>query len=170
MGIHVNDLKAFAGDFARGYLFNIYFTDAPVEITGGESLTRYLVRSSTIPESTIDPIEVPWQGQMYKIASTHVYAEWEITFNLDQGAWLRKRFDEWSELIHNSGTNLHGLPSNYFGTVKAELLSGVTGLPTMTYTINNAWPSNVGAIDLAQDNKDIVQFPVTFTYTWHETE
>ncbi|MFW5848021.1 MAG: hypothetical protein ACOCVF_03815 [bacterium] len=69
------DLKSATGDYARAYLFKIYFTDAPVNITGGETLTSYLVRTSSLPESTITPIEVPYQGQMQKIASTQEFSE-----------------------------------------------------------------------------------------------
>lgn len=58
-GIHVNDLKSNTGAFARGYMFNAYFDSAPVAVTGGENQVAYLVRSTSLPESTIDPITVP---------------------------------------------------------------------------------------------------------------
>lgn len=56
---HVNALKSNLGAYARAYLFNVYFTAAPVDVVGGENIAVYLARSTTLPESTIDPIEVP---------------------------------------------------------------------------------------------------------------
>lgn len=173
MGMRIMDLKSATGDYARAYLFKIYFTDAPVDITGGETLTSYLVRTSSLPTSTIEAIEVPYQGQMQKIASTQSFEEWEVTFNLDYAAELRKSFVEWMNLIHDPVTNVHTIPRQYYGTIKAELLYGISGQakePSMTYTINDAWPSSIGALDLSHEDKAIAQFSVTFTYNWHEVE
>lgn len=74
MGIHINDLKSNVEGYARGYLFNVFFEDAPISaLNGGESQTAYLVRSSTTPTGTIEEIQIPWQGQMQKIGSTHTF-------------------------------------------------------------------------------------------------
>jgi len=173
MGIRIMDVKSATGDYARAYLFRVYFTSAPVGITGGETMTSYLVRATSLPESTIEAIEVPYQGQVQKIASTQTFAEWSVTFNLDYAGELRKSFLEWQRMIHDPVTNIHTIPRQYYGTVKAELLYGITGsieTPSTVYTINDAWPSSVGALDLAQDNKEVAQFDVTFTYNWHEVE
>lgn len=163
-GFHVNDLKSNLGAFARGYLFNIFFISAPVAVT--EEKISYLVRASSVPESTIDPIEVPWQGQMYKIGSTHTFSEWECTFNVDREASILTQMHEWSRLIHDPATNLQGVPSDYFGEIQIEQLD-VQNNVISTFQLHQCWPSTVGAIDLAHDNKDIAQLSCTFTYNWH---
>ena len=168
-GFHVNDLKSNTGAFARAYLFNVYFEGAPVEINGGENQVAYLVRSTSLPESTIDPIEVPWQGQTYKIGSTHTFSEWECTFHTDRGANIRKQMLNWMHKIHDPSDNTQGNPEDYFAKVKLELLD-TSSEPVMTYTLHQAWPSTVAAIDLAHDSKDVAQFSVTFNYNWHTTE
>lgn len=169
MGMRIQDLKSATGDYARAYLFQIYFTSAPVPITGGETLASYLVRTSSLPESTIEAIEVPYQGQVQKIASTHTFAEWSVTFNLDIAAELRRNFERWQRFIHDPVTNAHNIPRAYYGTVKAELL-GNQGQVAMSYTLNDVWPSAIGALELGQDSKDVAQFDVTFTYNWHESD
>lgn len=166
---HIQDLKSKTGTFARGYLFNIYFDSAPVDITGGENIASYLVRSSSLPESSIDPIEVPWQGQTYKIGSTHTFSDWSCTFNIDRTAEINKKLLEWQRRVHDPATNIQGIPRDYFGTIKLELLD-VVGSIMLTYTLHLVWPSSVGAVDLAQDNKDIAQFDCTFNYNWHTTQ
>lgn len=166
-GFHVNDLKSNIESLARGYLFNVYFTSAPVPVDGGENQTAYLVRSSNLPESTIDPIEVPWQGQMYKIGSTHTFNEWTCTFNVDANANIIDNFQEWMRLIHDPTTNIQGDPNTYMGEVVAELLN-VSGDPISQYFLRLCWPSSVGAVELAHDNKDVAQLEVTFQYQYHE--
>jgi hypothetical protein len=48
-------------------------------------------------------------------------------------------------------------------------LLDVKGDPQMIYQLKQAWPSAVGALDLAQDSKEVSQFSVTFTYNWFTT-
>lgn len=169
MGIHINDLKSVTGDFARAYLFNAYISSAPVNVTGGETLTSYLVESTSLPTATLGDIDVPWQGQTYKIASTHEFEEWTCTYKVDVLSQVRKSFEEWMKLIHDPSTNIHGIPNAYFGEVKVELLSG-QGIPVMTYTLHQAYPKSVGATELGQETKEVATFEVTFRYTWHESE
>lgn len=173
-GIRIVDLKSATGDYARAYLFNVWFTRAPVDITWStDKMTTYLVRSSSLPEETIEALEIPYQGQIQKIGTTHTYSEWTVTFNVDINASVRKKFVQWQRMIHDPVTNAHNIPSNYYGAAKVSLLSGITGqaeVPVITYTLNDIWPSSIGALEVAQDNKEVAQFEVTFTYNWHEVE
>jgi len=165
-GWHIDNLKSNIGSYARGYLFNMIFTSTPVDLAGGENKSTYLVRSTTMPDKTIEVIEVPWQGQMQKIASTNTFAEWEVTFNVDGDGFIKKQIDAWSKKVHDPSTNNHGIPSDYYGIAQVELLN-TQGNPIVTYEIRDMWPSTVGALDLAQDTKDVSQLTVTFTYNYH---
>ena len=166
-GFHVSSLKGKVESYARPYLFNIYLDSAPVALAGGENQAAYLVRSGSLPTGTIEPIEVPWQGQTYKIGGTHTFDTWSCTFNVDMAANIRRQFVLWQEAIHNPNSNIQGLPSAYQGSVRIELLS-VNAVPVMTYILNQAWPSEVGEISLDySENSDVAQFDVTFTYNWH---
>jgi hypothetical protein len=166
-GFSVNALKSNISSLARGYLFNCVFNFAPVPIMGGENKTAYLVRSTSLPESVIEPLVIPWQGMEAKYAQTHTYAEWECAFNVDGDADIIKNMQLWSRLIHDPATNLHGSPSLYQGEVMLELLNG-SGNAIVTYMLHDVWPSTVGSIDLAQDNKDVAQLSVTFTYHYYD--
>ena len=167
-GLHVNDLKANTGAFARAYMFNIYFDTAPVGAIANRS-TSYLVRSTSLPEGSITALEVPWQGQVYKFGSTHEFAEWECTFNVDANADIRKNMIEWQRQIHDPATNIQGVPADYFGEIRVEHLN-TNGDPIMIYLLHQAWPSSVATLDLAHDSKEVAQFSVTFTYNWYTTE
>ena len=159
------------GNFARAYLFYAKI-QAPTTATTIPDSQKFLVRSTSMPQSTITPLEVPYQGMLYKVGGTQEFAEWECTFNADNAMALRSSFIAWQTSVHNPITNAHGKPTDYFGTVQIEMLDpfqDFTGEATAKYvaTLNNCWPSTVGAIDLAYDSKEVAQFSVTFTYNWH---
>jgi len=172
-GFLTNFKTGVEGNFARAYLFYARIVNAPIEIPESQ---KYLVRSTSMPESTIEAIEVPFQGMVYKMGSTHTFSEWECTFNADNGMKLRQAFVNWQTAVHDPKTNTHGNPEDYFGQIEIEMLtpfqdfSGTDSTGTYKSTLFNAWPSSVGAIDLAYDSKDVAQFSVTFTYNWHTEE
>ena len=169
-GFHVNDIKARLTSLSRAYLFDVHFTKVPKEVDflkGTDNVTHYLVRSSTLPESAIDPIEVPWQGQTYKIGSTHTFSEWSCTFNVDDAAKILFNMHKWTDLVHDPNTNIQGKPDEYFGQVNLDLVN-VKDERIITYELNEIWPSSVGAVDIAQDSKEATTVDVTFQYQWHE--
>ena len=164
------------GNFARAYLFYATITRQPIGLTS-LAKQKYLVRSTSMPQSTIEQIEVPFQGMLYKMASTSTFDTWECTFNADNDMKLRKYFVDWMKLVHDPKTNKHGSPENYYGEIQIDMLNPFqtfdnTSDPKIKYksTLFQCWPSVVGAIDLAYDSKEIAQFPVTLTYGWHEEE
>ena len=168
---HVNTLKSMVTSLTRGYLFNVYFTNVPGidDLTGGESQTSFLVKSSSTPEATITPLEIPWQGQTYKIGATHDVGEWSCTFNVYAEAKLLKNFYAWQKAVHDPDTNVHGVPLDYLGEATVELLD-VNGVATIKWHLHQLWPSSVAAVDIAQDSKDASEVAVTFQYQWHTHE
>lgn len=161
------------GNFGRAYLFYVKIDSSPVVVPDSQ---KFLVRSSSMPTHTLEEITVPFQGMQFKFASTQTFETWECTFNFDAGGSLRKSMVDWMNIAHNAKTNQHGTPDNYYGNIVIELLDPFqdfnTGEPNANYvcTLYNAWPSSVGALELDYSNKDVGQFPCTFTYNWHEEE
>lgn len=166
-GFNIDSFKANFQNAARQNLFYIYL-DIPDSVLGTDK-TVYLVRASGLPESTIDQIEIPWQGQSFKFGSSHTYSDWNVTFAVDIDAQIRKDFITWQELVHNPTSNEHGTPSDYMRTQRAVLLDG-SGSPIMEYKLFNAWPSTVSEITLDYSAKEYAQFDVTFTYTYHTAD
>lgn len=164
-GFSIDSFKANFQNAARQNLFYIYL-DIPGSRLGTEK-TVYLVRSSSLPESTIDQIEIPWQGQAFKFGSSHTYSDWTVSFAVDFNAQIRKDFVNWQKLIHNEETNKHGMPADYMRTQRAVMLDG-SGSPIMEYQLINAWPSVVSEISLDYSAKEFATFDVTFTYTYHK--
>jgi hypothetical protein len=119
-----------------------------------------------MPESTIDPIEVNWQGVIFPLGSTHTFADWTATFRLDNAAQLRKDFLGWQNLIHNPETNVHGSPIDYMADQEIWLLN-TQGETMMKMQLVSAWPTVVGELTLDYSAKEIQTFDVTFRYMYH---
>jgi hypothetical protein len=147
-------------DFARNYLFY-----ARINYTGFSQDDSYLVSAASLPVHTIDPVETNWQGAKYKIATTHNFAEYSITFKADPSQDLRRKFASWTEKIHNPLNNIHGLPANYFGSLDLSQING-QGEPIMSYKFVGAWPSSIAEVTLDYGSKELTTFAVTFQYQY----
>ena len=162
MGFNLDSMIGAYKDFARGYLFYAR-VNSPVAI---DSNHPYLVNSTSLPTQTIEAIPTNWQGNEYKIAGTNTFAELSITFKADIGQGLRTSFLNWMQKIHDPVSNVHGTPSEYFGSVDLTQLN-IDGDGIMSYSLVNAWPSAVGEIGLDYGSKEFSTFDVTFTYQYH---
>lgn len=163
MGFNINDMVARYSDFARSYLFYAQISLSPVNLPPDHP---YLVTSTTLPAQTIEPIDTNWQGLVYSIGGTSTFEDFEITFKCDTAQELRKQFLNWMVMVHDPQTNVHGVPSEYFGMVGLTQLD-VNGNGIVRYDLLNAWPTSVGEITLDYSSKEVSTFPVTFKYTYH---
>jgi len=163
-GFNIDSFKSNFQDGARAYLFYVFINN-PVSGTGTDR-TAYMVRSSSLPESTITPIEVPYQGMSYKLGGTHEYADWTVTFIVDMFAQIHKDFKRWQRMIHDPQTNIHGLPAMYMQDQEVWHLNQL-GVPINRIKLVGAWPTSVGEVALSHDSKEISTFDVTFSYMYH---
>ena len=161
------DLSAFIGknlDFARGYTF---YCTLPTPITGERA--KYLVKSTALPDSTIGVTEANWQGNVYKLGTTHEYGDFTVSFNVDIVDNIRKQFLKWAKKIHDVETNKHGSPGQYMQDITLEHLNHNTGNMILEYKLVKAWPSSVGEMTLDYSAKDLATFNVTFAYQYFLT-
>lgn len=162
------NIDAFKTQFetgARSYLF--YFE--PNFPAGVPTLNnaRFLVKTANMPSSTIDENVTQWQGFDYKTAGKRTYNNLTCTFNVDIYANIRKSFLMWQDLILNPINNRHAMPSQYFKEQSLYLLNPKDFTTALVYTLNFAWPSNVGDLQLdMSQTTDFATFDVEFTYTY----
>ena len=162
------NLESFKGGFkggARAYLF-MY---EPNLVEGAYADGKFLVKSTSLPETSIEEITVNWQGADFKMSGKQTFADWTISFNSDKAYALRKEFEKWMELIQNTGDSdiSYGSPEDYFANQTLMLLD-YEGNQIDTLTLYDAWPKSVGAVTLDYSSQDISQFDVTFTYQYHK--
>lgn len=147
-------------DFARAYLFEC-------KIDGFDPGDHdFLVKSTKLPETNIAEITTDWQGNLYKIGGTTEFADFTISFNMDDKGALRKSFIKWCKDVHDPETNIHGAPTSYFKDITLKHLDG-KGSPTLTYKLIQSWPKSVGEVALDYSTKEVATFDVTFAYQYH---
>lgn len=165
-GFNINDFVANYEDLARQNNF-LVMVNFPSGIgTLGTDRVKYLVQSSSLPESSIEPIEVNWQGQTFPLGGSQTFADWTVTFNLDKNSAVRKDFLEWHRLIHDPETNVHGSPLDYMVDQEVWHLSP-QGNVIQKLKLVKAWITTVGEISLSHEESAIATFDVTFRYLYH---
>jgi hypothetical protein len=127
----------------------------------------YYVKSTNLPESSIQETSTFWCGQEYKIASTRRFVEWTVTFYVDHQANILKKFWDWHKIIHNPETNAYGKPVTYMSDQLLYLI-GLDGNSEIScYKLFGAWPKQIGQVALDYQTNDFAQFDVTFAYQYH---
>jgi len=165
------DVDSYRANFnggARAYLF-YYKPVFPSSIAANSDEATYLVRSTSLPETSIDDIQLAWQGFDFKVAGKYTYTDWTVTFNCDAEANIQKYFHNWLSLIHDPTTNIYTNPVNYMVDQQIDLL-GLTGDPITKYKLFACWPKVIGNASLDYTTNDVVQFDITFAYLYHVTD
>ena len=169
-----------SGGGARPNLFEVNVNDFKFANPQWDNETfQFLCKASSLPASTITPVEIPFRGRVLKVAGDRTFDIWSVTVINDEDFKLRTSFEQWmngiSKLSDASGaTN----PSAYMGNATVNQLgrgynagrnsttgssagdasgggSGVT--PLRTYYFDGIFPTNVGAIDLSYDTGDAIE-------------
>ena len=138
---------------------------------GGVEVSRkvkFLVKAAQIPASTIGAMEVPFGGRMLPIPGDRTFEPWTVQVVNTEDFAIRDALERWSNAINGNVSNV-GLdqPEDYMRDIAVYQLSN-NGARIKEYVMQDAWPAEVGTIELAMDTNDTVQeFPVTFRYsTW----
>lgn len=165
------DIESYKANFRDGARQNLFYflpTFPPDVIEGdmNNERTSYLVRSTSLPASTIEEVQLNWQGFDFFVGGKHTFAELSLTFNLDDKGLLRLTFENWINKIHDPVTNEYGTIALYMFPQRLQLL-GYDGTPIMEYLLHHAWPKEVAAATLDYSTNDVVQFDVTFRYAYH---
>lgn len=164
------NLEAFKANFkggARSYLF--YFLPTFPSITSEGMSTEsasYLVRMTSLPDNTLEEGIINWQGYDFKFATKHVFAPIEVEFNVDRNANIRKIFENWVNLIHNSETN-EWAPLEEYMVDQTIMLLDYDGSSIVEYKLHHAWPSMLGPVTLDYASTETAIFTVTFTYAYY---
>ena len=152
---------------------------------------RYLCRSAQIPAANQGLIEVPFRGRFLKIPGDRTFEPWTATFYNTTDFDLRAAFEQWINIgnkadealgtyeFGNSGSfseyfqdiTIRQLDKNPDSSGTAAALNGPTPADPnkvlREYKLIGAWPTSVGAINLAYDSNDqIEEFDVEFQYQY----
>ena len=166
---------------------NLYEVDInfPVGVGDQKSLKeqgQYLCRSTSLPTHSQGLIEVPFRGRFLKIPGDRTFEAWTATFYNTSDFNLRAAFEQWVNLGNQVDENIGvvGGLNELFRDVYVRQLSkdseGTSGTGPLAYDKNkvlrvyrlvDAWPTSVGAINVAFDSNDAIEeFDVEFQYQY----
>jgi hypothetical protein len=165
------DITQFRGKLGAGgarpnqFLCTLNFP-AGIAPAGDYSL---LVTGASLPASAIGTAELQYRGRAIKLAGERTFAPWTITVVNDTDFTLRKKFEQWSDLMNNR-TNNSGVtePNGYLSDLLVSQLDRNDKV-LRTYQLYNAFPSDVSEISLSYGTNDTIsEFTVTFGYSHFE--
>ena len=162
----IDDFKAnLIGGGARANQFRVTITPPP-GIAIGLDVRRasFLVTASNLPASVLGEVAVPFRGRNIYVAGDRPAPEaWTTTFFNDTDFMVRNAMERWHNGINNFADNTGVTNAADFQTdLFVEQLDRDDTI-LKTYIFRNAFPSNIGQIDLTNEETTTIE---TFEVTW----
>ena len=160
---------------ARPSLFKVKLS-YPSPITtpqiGTFNSSELLVKSTTIPSSTLGTYEVFYHGKSIKVAGDRTFDTWDTTIINDEDFGIRQAIEGWMELIsdHKLNTRDTQISSSKEGEnadYKQDMIVkqfGKDGEVIRKYQFVGAFPTALSTINLDWGTQDIEEFTCTWTY------
>jgi hypothetical protein len=177
MAFDVSSFKdALPNGGARSGLFNIQVPIPDgVELFGhGIQTTRQIsvtANATSIPASTIEPTDINYFGRVFRVPGTRTFEDWTTTIYVDESFKVRDFFEQWSDRINGMTTNKTATSTGLGGgfTTDASVTQyAKNGESIRKYILVDAWPTTVGATELAWEGNDVQTVEVTWAYTHWE--
>ena len=167
MSFSINTFRSALDGGARPNLFQFSLGAVPSGVTLTDFTT--MCKAGAIPAMTLGIIEVPFRGRRAKIPGDRSFGEWTATFINSADQSMRAGFETWLAYIATNDftTSVISTKSaiDYKSTITINQLKD-DGTVLKTYALQNAFPSDVSAIDLSYDTVDAIEeFTVTFQYS-----
>lgn len=127
----------------------------------------YRATSTSIPGTSIEAAQ--WEGHGLRLQSAgrrRFDDTWEFTMVEMRDSSTRDLLLTWMEYCRSWVKNTGAYKSEY--AVPAELtLYDDKPSPVRGIQLINAWPSNIGAVQLSQSN-EVVQYQITLSYDYYQ--
>ena len=169
--LRVDDFRGkMTGGGARANLFEVN-VNFPA-ITGGDTeLANFMCRAAQIPGITNAAVEVPFRGRILKFPGDRTFEDWTITVYNDANFGVRDGFESWMNSLNTHVGNIGLITDNAgYGTYLSDMTVSQlnqSGDQVKRYTLRNAFPTNISAIELSYDQQTAVEeFQVTITYDY----
>ena len=165
------------------YQVDINFPDGTGDQKSLKEQGQYLCRSTSLPTHSQGLIEVPFRGRFLKIPGDRTFEAWTATFYNTSDFNLRAAFEQWINLGNQVDENIGattGLDAIFKDIYIRQLSKDAAGSNNAgtggsidknkvlrTYKLFDAWPTSVGAINVAFDSNDALEeFDVEFQYQY----
>ena len=137
--------------------------------------SRYLIKGTAIPASTIGTHEVFFHGKSVKVAGDRTYDTWDTTIINDEDYGIRIALEKWMNLISDhklntrnkellkDTTSSEGEGASYKQDIYVTQF-GKDGKHKQHYHFLGAFPSSLSPINLDWGTQEIEEFTCTWTY------
>ena len=127
----------------------------------------YLTCQGSIPQSTIEDIQIMFRGKQYHEAGERTYSPWQCQIYNSSDFMVRKALEQWSHSILSAeSTAGEDIPTRYKRSVVIQHLDR-NGHVLRVYLLHGAYPQEVGEISLGYDQGNTIeQFSCTFVYDY----
>ena len=166
----IADFKAqMLGGGARPNQFYVQLS-FPEFVTGGivaGQQAQFMCKAAQLPASNIENIQVLYRGRPVNFAGERTFQPWNITVYNDTSFGIRNAFERWQSGIQNySATNGLTNVTAYQKDMDVIQLDR-NGAPVKTYKFVDAYPVNIGAINLDFDQQNQIEtFDVEFQFNY----
>ena len=157
---------------ARPALFTVELK-YPAGVDKPEIPSRFLVKGTSIPASTIGTYDVFYHGKAIHVAGDRTYETWDTTIINDEDYGIRIALEKWMDLVAGHKLNIRradtfdsseGETASYKKSIKVTQYSK-TGEHLHHYHFLGAFPTTLSAIALDWATaSEIEEYTVTWTY------
>ena len=164
--------SALQGGGARANQFRVTLT-FPGFVTGGAAAARkaqFLCTAASLPGSHLGIASVFYRGREVKLPGERVFQNWSISVVNDTDFGVHDAFEKWMNTINDVKENV-GI-TNPLAISASAIVDQLdrNGAVLKTYTFADAWPVNVGEINLDFGANDQLEtFQVELAYSFWET-
>jgi len=134
-------------------------------------IDSFFCKGAQIPTVNVGLVEMSYMARKAKFAGDKTYDDWTITIYNDDNFTIRKKLENWIELINSTTENISEI--DWTETQRDLIVFHLDGKENIIkqYIMRNAYPSNPGdAIDLGWDQNDTPEeYSVTFVYDYWES-
>ena len=176
MAFAITDFKSnLTGGGARSSLFEVELL-YPSQIKAPTPIpSRFLVKGTSIPASTIGAFQVFYHGKALNVAGDRTFDTWETTIINDEDYSIRIAIEQWMDLISNhvlntrsgefasTSTFREGEGADYKKRLKVTQHKK-SGNEAWHYHFIGAFPTVLSPITLDWGTQEIEEYTVTWTY------
>jgi hypothetical protein len=167
---NISDFKAqLIGGGARANQFRVELS-FPSYVTAGVLVgqqAQFMCKGAQLPASTIENIPLNYRGRVVNVAGERTFTPWSVTILNDTTFTIRNAMEVWANGVQNlATTNGRTNPREYQTDLTVHQLDR-SGAIVKTYKFVDAYPINIGAIELSFDTTNAVEeFTVEFQYNY----
>lgn len=168
MGVHPIEETLQMADPAKGFLFDLVFTNLLGDkgITGEQFELR--VQSYTYPGEKVNQINMNIGGNPRVDAGLKDRSgTWSTSVIETQNADMLERFQSWLNIMHDLSTGITGYSNEYKVDISVRLLNAKFEVVKVR-KLKRAWPTTTGELSFKLNSTEALTLNVTWHFDWWE--